>query len=41
MAESGEGCAEAIARIERLVRLTIDERAARELARCLRVALAD
>jgi hypothetical protein len=41
MAESREGCAEAIARIERLVRLTIDERAARELARCLRVALAD
>lgn len=41
MEESGEGCAEAITRIERLVRLTIDERAARELARCLRVALID
>jgi hypothetical protein len=37
MAESGEGRAEAIGRIERLVRLTIDERAARELARCLRM----
>lgn len=38
MAEAGEVRAEAIGRIERLVRLTIDERAAKELARCLRLA---
>ncbi|WP_428607348.1 hypothetical protein [Sedimenticola sp.] len=38
MAASGEGRAEAIARMERLVRLTIDERAAQELAQCLRLA---
>ncbi|WP_428622471.1 hypothetical protein [Sedimenticola sp.] len=37
MAASGEGCAEAIARMERLVRLTIDERAAQELAQYLRL----
>ena len=37
MEESGEGRAGAIGRIERLVRLTIDERAARELAQCLRL----